>query len=256
MKFGHILIVLTVICCVYSVVILQSSTSSTTIVSPTGASVLISSYYNSLKSGIAGAGVQWITSSKTSSPTRYQSLFYSSCTGSANLTITAANSFYAYLDGAYVGYGSNYSVAYKIPIKFTCGRHNLTIYIYTAAKTNSGLTFSINQDQSNCYNCQATGYWNEEFCQCSCIASPCQCASPKVWKTYPICGCGCPSILFLANTSVQSAPSSILKAAVNSAAIAAAIKVPILYPLCRSPKYYSQQTCSCVCHYRYCPVGQ
>ncbi len=153
MKLGHILICLTVVCCVYSVVILQSSTSSTTIVSPTGASVLISSYYNSLKGGIAGAGVQWITSSKVSSPTRYQSLFYTSCTGSANLTITAPSSFYAYLDGVYIGYGSNYSVAYRIPIKFTCGRHNLTIYVYTAAKTNSGLTFSINQDQSNCYKC-------------------------------------------------------------------------------------------------------
>lgn len=136
MKLEYILFVLTVICCTYSVVILQSSTSSTIIVSPTGASILISSYYNSLESGIAGAGVQWITSSKTSSPTRYQSLFYTSCTGTANLTITAASSFYAYLDGVYIGYGSNYSVAYHIPIKFTCGRHNLTIYVYIAAKTN------------------------------------------------------------------------------------------------------------------------
>jgi hypothetical protein len=153
MKFGHIFLCLSVICCASSVLVLQSSTSSTTIVSPTGASVLISSYYNSLHSGIAGAGVQWITTSKASSPTRYQSLFYTSCTGNANLTITAATSFYAYLDGVYIGYGSNHSLAYRIPIKFTCGRHNLTIFVYTTAKTNSGLTFSINQDQSKCYNC-------------------------------------------------------------------------------------------------------
>ena len=64
MKLKTIIFCLVIIYIAYSVVILQSTTS-TTIVSPTGASTLYSNYYNSLHKDIAGKGVQWITSSKT-----------------------------------------------------------------------------------------------------------------------------------------------------------------------------------------------
>jgi hypothetical protein len=193
MKLAHILVCFSIIYSCFSVVILQSTTA-TTIVSPIRASTLASTYYETSRKSAAGKEVQWITISKSASPTIYQNLFYSTCIGKANLTITAATSFNVYLNGALVGSGNNFSKIYNFSINIKCGNHNLTVVVYTTAKVNQGLTFSINQDQSKCYNCQANGYWNENACECSCITSGCQCSSPKVWKPYPFCGCGCPLI--------------------------------------------------------------
>jgi hypothetical protein len=212
--------------------------------------------------------VQWITSSKSSAQTHYQNLFYSSCIGSANLTITAANSFNAYLDGVYIGNGTNYAIAYNFPIKVPCGSHNFTVVVYTTGETKQGLTFAINQDQSNCYNCQATGFWNENSCTCSCITTACKCTSPKLWKDYPVCGCGCPSIIF--RPPIAAAEAEVTKgngttnsgkatAAPAPAAAADSPTLPLPPPssdlifFCLYPRYYSQETCSCACHYTYCP---
>jgi hypothetical protein len=259
MKLKTIIFCLAIIYIAYSVVILQSTTS-TTIVSPTGASTLYSNYYNSLHKDIAGKGVQWITSSKTTSPTRYQNLFYTSCTGNGTISITAATSFYVYLDGAYIGYGNNRSKIYTFSLKFSCGNHNLTIWVYTTAGTNSGLTFSINQDHSKCYKCESAGYWNEYSCKCLCIASPCTCTSPKLWRDYPICGCRCPAYRFLADEVKAEEKKEDPKAAAaapagntTSKAIDPAIVIPIL---CLYPRYYSQSLCRCVCRLQYCPKGQ
>lgn len=193
MKTISTLFILFLVCSSYAVVILQSTTA-TTIVKPVGATTQYSTYFNSISSGIAGPGVSWITSSIWARTIWYQNLFYTSCIGNANLTITAANGFYAYLDGVYIGGGFNSSMVFQFPIKITCGNHNLSVYVYDSNRATEGLTFAIDQDQSNCYNCQATGFWNEYTCQCLCIASQCQCASPRVWRPYPICGCGCPPI--------------------------------------------------------------
>lgn len=163
MKLTYILIFFGIIYSCSSVVILQSTTI-TTIVSPAGASTIYSTYYDKNRKNAAGTGVNWLTSSKVSSPTIYQSLFYANCIGKANLTITAATSFNAYLDGTFIGSGNNYSKIYKFPINIKCGNHNLTVIVYTTAKVNQGLTFSLNQDQSNCYKCQVNGYWNEYSC--------------------------------------------------------------------------------------------
>ena len=76
------------------------------------------------------------------------------------MTITAATSFNAYLDGVLVANGANHSIAYNVPVKLSCGNHNLTILVYQTEGVAEGLTFGINQDQSGCYNCDATGYWN------------------------------------------------------------------------------------------------
>lgn len=75
--------------------------------------------------------MQWITIYR--GPTVYENLFYTSCIGSANLTITAAASFNAYLDGVLVVYGANYTIPYNVPIKLSCGNHNLTIVVYQTA---------------------------------------------------------------------------------------------------------------------------
>lgn len=142
-----------------AVVILESSTS-VFITSPAGAHSVISTFYNYREANLAGKGISWITSSKASNSTQYQSLFYSTCAGGAKLTISAASSFNVYIDGAHIGNGKNYSHAYNFPIYLSCGRHNLSVVVSNTKKVNEGLTFAIDQDQSNCYNCQLTGYWD------------------------------------------------------------------------------------------------
>lgn len=135
MKIALILLCLVLFNCSFAVLILQS-TPSVAIVSPKGANTIYSAYYNVHEHDIAGPGVEWITSSKTGSPTVYQSLFYANCIGNANLTIAAASSFSAYLDGAYIGNGSNHSHAYTFPIKISCGNHNFTVVVYSVAGVN------------------------------------------------------------------------------------------------------------------------
>jgi hypothetical protein len=132
-----------------------------------------------------------------------------------------------------------------------------------------GLTFAINQDQSNCFNCQATGFWNQNVCACSCInnqkTTGCQCTSPKIWKDYPVCGCGCPSIIIrppiftsgavnlqASSLSLPSAASDTATTAVTTATPSAATD-SLIFRGCLAPRYYSQNTCTCVCNYRYCP---
>jgi hypothetical protein len=237
-----------------SVLILQSSTTSTTVVSPAKSTVVVATAYNSLKSNFAGAGVGWIQKSPVARYyTIYQSLFYSSCIGAANLSITADVSFTAYLDGVKIGNGSKYTQLYKYPLKITCGNHNLTIWVYSSTVT-SAVTFAIYQDQSNCYNCILTGYWNEYTCACQCIDSlyGCKCPSPKTWRGYPTCGCRCPNIILrppiLIGAAAAAAPAA---PAAPAATSAAALDLRLFY--CLYPRYYSEYTCSCQCHYQYCP---
>jgi hypothetical protein len=209
MNFSRLLLYLTLFYCSFSVIILYSTPTSTAIVTPLRAVAIDSPYYSSFLSGIAGPGVNWITSNASARTIRYESLFYSSCIGSANLTITAGTSFFAYFDGAYLGYGSNYSAVFNFPLNITCGNHNLTVYVRSNNFNIHGLTFSINQDQLNCYNCEFTGYWNEHICACSCISTQCACTAPRIWKPYPFCGCGCPPVRingtdFIVSTIVSS----------------------------------------------------
>lgn len=230
MNLTHFLFILSCLYGIISTPILQSSTA-TTIVLPAGASAISSDYFNKNHPNFLGTGVSWITSSVRALNTHYQSLFYSNCIGKANLTITASQGFTAYLDGVLIGSGTNSSNIYRFLVNITCGNHNFTVVVHFA-RGNPGLTFLIDQDQSGCYNCQLTGYWNENTCSCACTASPCQCVAPKVWKTYPVCGCGCPPVYVLGTAAISR------------------IRLP---PLCFAPRYYSQETCSCVCHIGYCP---
>lgn len=85
-----------------SVLILQSSTTSTTIVAQPKIMPILSALFNGQFSpypSSAGPGVQWITGpSTTTVALTFESLFYSSCVGAANLKIFASVSFQAYLD--------------------------------------------------------------------------------------------------------------------------------------------------------------
>lgn len=127
-----------------SAIVLQSSPSTTTVVSPPSAFTVASTL---------GSG--WISSSIFSFQTVYQSLFYSRCNEVGIITISAVQTFSLYFDGNLVG--SSSQTEYKL--KLSCGNHNLTIVVSSKLKT-SGLTFTINQDQSNCFNCNLNGFWN------------------------------------------------------------------------------------------------
>ena len=152
MNIASFTLLLVLLGCSTQVIILQSS-MLTTIVSPAGAATAVSVYFNGLKGGIAGDGVSWIQkSSPAVGTTVYRNLFYANCVGSASLIITASTSFTAYLDGVLVGSGSDYSKPLTFPIKISCGNHNFTVSA-SAATLPSGLTFSINQDQSKCFKC-------------------------------------------------------------------------------------------------------
>lgn len=255
-----ILLIVLLCCSDAQVTILQSSTT-TTIVSPAGKTAVVSTHFNSLKGGIAGAGVNWIqSSSPTLGTTVYQSLFYANCIGNATLTITASNSFNAYLDGVFIGSGSDYTKAFTFPINISCGNHNFTVRV-TATTLPSGLTFALKQDQSKCFNCQATGFWSELKCACLCVNQPnsCNCTAPKVWKGYPVCGCGCPSIGIrvppvsaTAEANVDARPTTAPSPAPEAAPAATAAAANLSFNFCLAPRYYSKSTCKCVCHYKYC----
>lgn len=139
--------------------ILQSSTS-TTITSPAGQSSILSTVFNTNPGAVLGTGINWIQSSVTGPGTKtFESPFYASCTGAATLNITAYSTFTAYLDGIVIGSGSNVNKIYTFPLNLSCGSHILKVIVTSYDKTPT-LIFIVNQDQSNCYNCQFTGFWN------------------------------------------------------------------------------------------------
>jgi len=121
-------------------------------------------------------------------------LFYLSCGAEPILYITAKASFEAYFDGVYVGSGEKVNYVYSYNLSASCGSHNLTVIAY-GASTPSGLIYVIKQDQSNCYSCGNSGFWNYATCSCVCLSS-CACTSPKIWYGYPSCACKCPQRLW------------------------------------------------------------
>lgn len=205
--------------------ILQSSTSSI-LTSPAGQFTVLSSAFNTSPGAILGTGISWIQSSIPGPGTKvFENNFYASCTGAATLYITAYASFSAYLDGVLIGSGSDMNQVFKFPVKLTCGSHTFKVVVSANVKT-PALIFVIKQNQANCYNCQATGFWNEQVCKCQCInpkptLPACQCKSPKVWKGYPFCGCGCPTIYTLANVDIASAANTAVRDAAAGAVGAA-----------------------------------
>lgn len=140
--------------------IILQSTISTPIVNPAGLTAVPSAYYNTIKPGIAGNGVSWISSPKYAYSIAFESLFYVNCNGYSYLAVTAAESFNAYLDGIFIGSGYDFATIYTLPLTLACGNHNLTIIMYSGNPAAQALTFAIYQDQSNCFNCNQTGFWN------------------------------------------------------------------------------------------------
>lgn len=211
------------------VVILQSSITSTKVVSPIPSLTFPAVSYNTGPlANIAGPGVQWITGPPTiSSSVTFESLFYASCTGNAKLKIFAFSSFEAFLDGISIAKG-NFADGFKqegFNVKINCGSHNLTVKVSGTPVAQEVLTFSLDQDQSACFNCGSTGFWNDQTCKCDCInrldtLNDCKCPAPRFWRDFPTCGCVCP------------------------------------VKLCLPPKYFNPTLCECACRPTYCGPKQ
>jgi hypothetical protein len=123
----------------------------------------------------------------------FEILKYLGCTGDVTLTSAAFGKRYIYWDGVLQGTYSNWQEASNLVITPKCGRHNLTIVVeITVGSGYAGLVFLLQQDRTNCYNCNSNGFWNEWTCQCECLTTACTCPSNKNWTGYPTCACKCP----------------------------------------------------------------
>lgn len=232
MNLLYLLVCLINITFLSSLPIIMQSSPSTTILFPINTTVSTRTHFNNISGSIIGPAVTWIQNSKpTPGLTIYQTEFYVSCNGPLTLRITAASSFSASIDGTFVGSGSNYSQIYIFKPNISLGSHNFKVAVVSQTAT-SALIFSMDQNQSSCYQCKPTGYWNEASGRCECIntLNDCGCPSPKVWKDYPICGCGC-----------RSGPGG--------------SGVGGLVSECARPKYFNLGSCSCTCHHQYCSPG-
>jgi len=79
----------------------------------------------------------------------FQRLFYVDCPQAvATLNITADNLFYAYLNGAYIGTGSNWTISYVFYVNVKCGLNNLTVLVINHdAGSPAALIYTLVQNQ-------------------------------------------------------------------------------------------------------------
>lgn len=174
---------------------IATSNLQTTIITP-GYFTSLANFHNIYQNQYTGSGSYWIWSNEADATPigrtiTFQSLFYLNCNGPVTLNITADSSFIAYLDGKFIGKGSNYVRIYSFLLDAKCGSHNLTIAVTKGSSTfGPGLNFAVFQDQSGCFNCKQNGEWSDDTCSCECVTA-CGCDYRKVWVAYPICGCIC-----------------------------------------------------------------
>jgi hypothetical protein len=113
-------------------VILKSDITSSTIINPAGSTVILDTYHTSINPDFLGTGAAWIWTNQTGSNTNgysltFQTMFFADCPGNGILTITADNSFEAWLNGLSIGTGSDWTVKYDLKVELRCGLNNLTV---------------------------------------------------------------------------------------------------------------------------------
>lgn len=155
--------------------ILALSDLSTAIINPPHLTVVDEHVHTTDNPNYLSDGAQWIWNSQNDSwPVGYtntfQKLFLADCPQTAaTLSITADDTFTAYLNGVLVGTGNNWPTIYTFNVSVKCGFNNLTVIaINSVPQTPAALIFSVAQDQSNCYSCSNSvyTYYNREACQC------------------------------------------------------------------------------------------
>jgi hypothetical protein len=142
--------------------VVVSDPSTTIITFPISQVVGYEAYHNLRNPNFTGIpSARWIyIAGRDAWPNNYrvvfQSLFNSDCPQvAAQLRITADNNFTAYLNGALIGSGTNWTRLYTFNVTLLCGVNNLTVVtINLGAGTPAALVFAIVQDQSTCYACE------------------------------------------------------------------------------------------------------
>ena len=142
--------------------VVVSDPSTTFITSPINQVVGYEAYHNLRNPNFTGIpSARWIyIAGRDAWPNGYrvvfQSLFNVDCPQvTAQLKITADNNFTAYLNGALIGSGTDWTRIYTFNVTLVCGVNNLTVVtINLGAGSPAALIFAIVQDQSTCYTCE------------------------------------------------------------------------------------------------------
>jgi len=233
-------------------VVAKSDTTDT--ISGTAVTTLTSNYAANFLPGAVAIWNSQGNSSPVGTTLIFNKMIYLSCAGPLTLSIAAFGNYQVWWDGANIFNGNNYgSIATTSP-STKCGSHNLTIVVTKTSPKLSGLIYSLSQDQSNCFNCNSNGFWNQNTCSCQCLqGNLCGCPtipgskSLKVWSDYPTCACTCPLRIILPTLSL--APAAAIVAGDVNLDLAA-------FGRCGLNQYYSQVSCNCRCNIQYCPYRQ
>lgn len=142
-------------------VIVSSSPLTTVITSPSKTSADLEPYHNKNNADYLCNGAQWIWLQNQDlcwyNPTTvvFQTLFNADCPqNTAVLSLAADDSFIVWFNGVKIGSGTACIRKQQYNLKLRCGSNNLTISVSNNYKTTpGGLIFSVEQDQTNCYNC-------------------------------------------------------------------------------------------------------
>ena len=126
---------------------------------------------------------------------------------------------FVFLNGQLIhSWGDPYPEYHNVTLQkphLVCGCNTIEVIVYNyCCPSPCGLTYSLTQDKTGCYQCDNLGltYYNRTTCECKCSENMgCQNAL-KVWSDYPSCGCKCKA-----------------------------------QKKCPSGQYFSWQTCNCHC---------
>lgn len=182
--------------------VLIASQPSNTVIVPSQ-TVVAEPYHTTNNPNYLGVsvGAQWIWKSGGQSwpdgdTLVFEANFYSDCSTTAELRITADNIFSASVNGGVAMTGNDWTKVYSFKVaNLVCGTNKLTIKVTNKDQGSAAaVIFAIVQDQSSCYNCLTpSSFFNPYTCSCECIGG-CDCGAPNSqyqWAGYPTCGCEC-----------------------------------------------------------------
>ena len=130
--------------------------------------------------------------------TSYTIKFFTDCSQNSPIfTFATTGKNEVYLNGKFIQEGKPYPEYHTLTLKksdLRCGCNVIKIIVRNmCCPSPCGLTFSLTQNKTGCYDCENKGItqYNRNTCQCECVDQP-QCGNPlRKWQGYPTCGCKC-----------------------------------------------------------------